>query len=128
MAILIDGFTDSLDAILAAEAGNPDVDSKGNVKPIKWKFTPEAAKEGGSIASAEAGGWKYEVQVLKCRVNAVRVKDVARTPEELVKTSPVVRQEDTQTPGFMEKNVEAVQPTKSPQIKDNDSKFWKRHR
>ena len=113
MAQLIDGFTDSLDAILAAEPIEPELDAKGNPKPINWKFTFDNAKEGTPIAEARVEGWRYVIEVLKCRVTAVKEKEVPKTPEELVMSSATVRKEDTQFPGHLEKNIAAVAPSGS---------------
>ncbi len=119
MTTLIDGFTDSLDHILSAEAIEPELDAKGNVKPIKWKMSLEDANN-GVVASATVGGRKYDVYANDFRVTVTKVKDVTKTPEELVKASPVVRKEDEQFPGLKEKAIEAV---KTSAIKDNDTKF-----
>ena len=113
MAQLIDGFTDSLAAILAAEPIEPELDAKGEPKAINWKFNLENAKGGGAVAEAEVSGWRYIVEGLKFRVTAVKVKEVPKTPEELVKSSATVRLEDTQFPGYMEKNIAAVAPSGS---------------
>jgi hypothetical protein len=113
MAQLVDGFTDTLTAILAAEPIDPELDSEGNPKPVNWKFDLNAVKEGGPVAEAEVSGWRYIIEAQKFRVTAVKVKEVSKTPEELVMSSATVRKEDTQFPGFMEKNVEAVKPTSS---------------
>jgi hypothetical protein len=108
MAQLVDGFTDSLDNILSADPIEPELDSKGEPKAINWKFNLENAKSGGGVAEAEVSGWRYVVEVLKCRVTATKVKEVPKTPEELVKSSLTVQKENTQTPGFMDKSVAAV--------------------
>ena len=120
MSQLIDVFTDSLQAILNARPIEPELDSDGNPKSINWKLTLDNAKSGGPVATAEVLGWVYEVEVLKCRVSAKKVKEVPRTPEELVKSSAVVKKEDEQMPGFRQKAIDAVKPNA---IKDNDTKF-----
>jgi hypothetical protein len=117
MAQLIDGFTDSLAAILAAEPIEPELDAKGNPKAINWKFNLENAKGGGAVAEAEVSGWRYIVEGLKFRVTAVKVKEVPKTPEELVMSSETVRREDTQFPGHMEKNIAAVAPSSAAEKK-----------
>ena len=122
MTQLIDGFTDSLEAILNADPIEPELDSKGNPKSINWKLTLDNAKNNGAVASAEVLGWRYEVEVLKCRVSAKKVKEVPRTPEELVKSSPVVKLENTQFPGLRDKTIESV---KTSAIKDNTTVFKK---
>ena len=124
MSQLIDGFTDSLQAILNSRPIEPELDSDGNPKSINWKLTLDNAKSGGPVATAEVLGWIYEVEVLKCRVSAKKVKEVPRTPEELVKSSAVVKKEDEQMPGFRQKAIDAVKPKENP-IKDNDTSFKK---
>ncbi len=116
MTTLIDGFTDTLDHILSAEAIEPELDAKGNVKPIDWKMSLEDANN-GVVASATVGGRKYDVYANDFRVSVSKIKDVPVTPENLVKTSPVVRKENEQFPGFKEKAVEAVKTSA------NDTKF-----
>src|ERR1043165_9201666 len=94
MTQLIDGFTNTLTAILAAEPIVPELDSKGNPKPVNWKFDLNAAKEGGPVAEAEVSGWRYIIEAQKFRVTAVKEKEVSKTPEELVISRPTVRKEN----------------------------------
>lgn len=111
MTTLIDGLTDTLEHILSAEAIEPELDGKGNVKAIKWKMTLDQANS-GVVASATVNGRIYDVYADSFKVAVTKIKDVPQTPEELMKTSPTVRLQDTQTPGFMEKNIASVAPTK----------------
>jgi len=119
---LIDGFTDSLQAILNADPIEPELDSKGNPKAISWKMTLDNAKDNGTVATADVLGWRYNVEVLKCRVSAIKVKEVPRTPEELVKSSATVKKENEQYPGLRDKAIAAVSEKPAP-IKDNSTKF-----
>ncbi len=116
MTTLIDGLTDTLDHILAGEAIEPELDSKGNVKAIPWKMSLDQANN-GVVASATVNGRTYDVYANNFRVAVTKIKDVAQTPEQLMKTSPTVRKENEQTPGLMEKNVAAVAPTGSAEEK-----------
>jgi hypothetical protein len=122
MTQLIDGLTDSLQTILNADPIEPELDAKGNPKSINWKLTLDNAKGGGAVASADVEGWRYEVEVLKCRVSAKKFKEVPKTPEELVKSSPVVKKENEQFPGLRQKTIESV---KTSAIKDNTTVFKK---
>ena len=113
MAQLIDGFTDTLANILAAEPIEPELDSNGEPKPINWKFSLENSKEGGAVAEAEVSGWRYIIEATTFRVTATKIKEIPKTPEELVMSSATVRKEDTQFPGHLEKNIAAVAPSGS---------------
>ena len=108
MGKLIDGYTDSLEAILGADPIEPELDANGNPKAIPWKMSFEQTRDSGLVATAEVSGWKYEVIGHKYRVTAKKIKEVPKTPEELIKGSTVVKLEDTQTPGYRDKTIVAA--------------------